>query len=57
MGCLSWLWRRWCAFWNRSRPAAHGHTATPPQESPWCPQCNALLTQAIAEDDRKREAQ
>jgi hypothetical protein len=57
MGCLSWLRRMWCACWNGPRPAAHVHTANPPQESPWCPECNVLLTQAIAEDERRRATQ
>jgi hypothetical protein len=57
MGCLSRLRHLWFAFWNGSRPAAHAHTANPPQESPWCPQCDALLTTAIAEDERREEKQ
>jgi hypothetical protein len=53
---LARLRQFFCALWRRlAHP--HIHTATPPQESPWCAECDALLTQAIAEDERRREEQ
>jgi hypothetical protein len=31
--------------------SSHQHTDTPPQHSPWCVTCDALLTWAILRDE------
>ena len=33
----------------------HRHTASPNVLDPWCAACDALLTQAIIEDDTRKE--
>jgi hypothetical protein len=56
MECLTQLRELCRALWPWWRPGPpHIHTATPPQKSPWCAECDALLTQAIAEDEKPRQ--
>jgi hypothetical protein len=57
MECLAQLQAllRWALRVRQPRPWRHVHTASPALGSPWCPGCDALLTEAIAHDEARKE--